>query len=93
MVATAVLRSRIADVSNAYGQTGHPGKLPIKVRSAVMNFSDDPFLDIHAAGQWKALIPKGNGWVLLDFNKTVYAVSMYHQLHCLNSICHDLILS
>lgn len=58
-----------------------------------MVFTDDNLLDIHDAGAWYSAIPPGNGWVVLGPNKTSYAVSMYHQIHCLNSMRYDLTLS
>lgn len=77
----------------AYDLNGTPRELPLSVNNAIMVFNNDSLLDIHAADTWYSAIPPGNGWVVLGSNKTSYAVSMYHQLHCINSMRYDLLMT
>nr|GAT56699.1 predicted protein [Mycena chlorophos] len=60
--------------------------LPLQVAPAAMNFSWTDRYSIEADEEWASLIPYGHGWVRLGVEKEAFAVSMYHQLHCLNGI-------
>jgi hypothetical protein len=67
-----------------------PRELPINVRNAAMIFNDTSHYGLYDVREWEALTPPGNGWVLLEPDSKPYAVSMFHQLHCLNSMRYDL---
>ena len=51
-----------------------------------MVFNDTDHYQLNASDQWRSLIPQGHGWVHLGPTKRPFAVSMYHQFHCLISI-------
>ncbi|KAF9527832.1 hypothetical protein CPB83DRAFT_855692 [Crepidotus variabilis] len=55
-----------------------------------MVFEDNEHYGIHAVDEWETLTPSGHGWVVLGAERRAYAVSMYHQLHCLDGMRYDL---
>lgn len=55
-----------------------------------MTFNDTTHYGLHDVREWESLTPPGNGWVVLEPGPRAYAVTMYHQLHCLNSMRYDL---
>lgn len=55
-----------------------------------MVFNDTLHYGLHDVRDWESLTPPGNGWVVLEPGPRSYAVTMYHQLHCLNSMRYDL---
>ncbi|KAJ7048673.1 hypothetical protein C8F01DRAFT_1266804 [Mycena amicta] len=60
--------------------------LPLRVSPAAMTFMSTEFYALDANEEWASLIPYGHGWVRLGMQREPFAVSMYHQLHCLESI-------
>ncbi|KAJ7448667.1 hypothetical protein B0H11DRAFT_1744105, partial [Mycena galericulata] len=67
--------------------------LPIEIRRAAMWFNDTERYSIDAINDWKSLFPPGNGWVKLGVEHRPFAISMYHQMHCIEGIRHALLLS
>ena len=57
-------------------------RLPIAVRPVALEVVDTDRYGMHDDNDWASVIPVGHGFVKLD---DYYAVSMYHQMHCLNS--------
>lgn len=51
-----------------------------------MLFNDTDRYDLFNTSQWNTLIPQGHGWVHLGPQRRPFAVTMYHQFHCLLSI-------
>lgn len=47
---------------------------------------DDKVYSIYADSDWASLFPRGNGWVALGPKPEFYALSMYHQMHCLDAM-------
>ncbi|KAH8101915.1 hypothetical protein BXZ70DRAFT_1007151 [Cristinia sonorae] len=65
-----------------------PHTLPVALppRSHVMA-PDEAHFGFHADDEWLAIFPKPwNGFLSLGPEKRTFAVSVYHQLHCLNLI-------
>jgi len=60
------------------------------VRNAALTFNDTSHYGLHDVREWESLTPRGNGWVVLEPGPRSYAVTMYHQLHCLNAMRYDL---
>lgn len=56
-----------------------------------MVFEPTELYGVHAVDQWES-VSAGSGWVKLPtpLDERPYAVSMYHQLHCLNFLRYDL---
>jgi hypothetical protein len=56
-----------------------------------MVFEPTELYDVHAVAQWES-VSAGSGWIKLPTpqDDRPYAVSMYHQLHCLNFLRYDL---
>jgi hypothetical protein len=74
----------------AKGSDGFPRQLPLNVRNAAMTFTNTSHYGLHDVHEWESLTPTGNGWVVLEPGPKSYAVTMYHQLHCLNAMRYDL---
>ncbi|KAJ3508464.1 hypothetical protein NMY22_g16608 [Coprinellus aureogranulatus] len=68
-----------------------PRDIPLHIQDAVMVFEPTDLYGVHDVGQWESL-SAGSGWVKLPtpVDERPYAVSMYHQLHCLNFLRYDL---
>ncbi|KAF7312836.1 hypothetical protein MKEN_00967500 [Mycena kentingensis (nom. inval.)] len=64
----------------------YPAVLPLDVDEAAMMFVTPDFYALNASLHWASLIPCGHGWVRLGEAREPFAVSMYHQIHCLNGI-------
>ncbi|EIW87451.1 hypothetical protein CONPUDRAFT_45201, partial [Coniophora puteana RWD-64-598 SS2] len=69
--------------STAYEGTDIPWTLPIELSDAAMEIKGN-VLDLTDDAQWAATVPPHQGRVRLGPNNRTFAVSMYHQLHCLN---------
>lgn len=56
-----------------------------------MVFEPTELYGVHDVRQWES-VSAGSGWVKLPtpLDERPYAVSMYHQLHCLNFLRYDL---
>lgn len=62
-------------------------RLPIGYQQpAALEVVDSDRYGMRDDNDWSSIIPLGHGFVRLGENRTFYAVSMYHQMHCLNSI-------
>ncbi|KAG7097756.1 hypothetical protein E1B28_005077 [Marasmius oreades] len=66
--------------------------LPANVRYASLTVEESDRYDPHNEHDWSSLFPKGHGFVRLPSidpedpsGHAFFAISMYHQLHCLNS--------
>lgn len=89
-----VIRTDIRLTALLVDRTKFPRDIPIRVQDAVMVFEPTELYDINAVEQWASLSPN-SGWIKLPtpVDERPYAVSMYHQLHCLNSLRYGLIRS
>ncbi|PCH39116.1 hypothetical protein WOLCODRAFT_110565 [Wolfiporia cocos MD-104 SS10] len=67
--------------------TGLPSRLPIVSPPVAMEVIDSERYGMHDDNDWASVIPNGHGFVRLGEGESgaYYAVSMYHQMHCLNS--------
>ncbi|KAK7045129.1 hypothetical protein R3P38DRAFT_3308804 [Favolaschia claudopus] len=63
-----------------------PRELPFYVGHAAMWFNHTERYGLGAYEDWKSVLPGGNGWVKLGPESRPFAVSMYHQLHCVIGI-------
>lgn len=68
-----------------------PSRLPLLVPTVSMIFNGSDEYGLYAAEDWNSLIPSGHGWVHLGSDYEPFAVSMYHQLHCVEGIRNDII--
>jgi len=67
----------------SYEGTDISWKLPIELSEAAMEIKSS-VLDLTDDAQWAATVPPHQGRVRLGPSNRTFAVSMYHQLHCLN---------
>ncbi|KAJ7756040.1 hypothetical protein DFH07DRAFT_920207 [Mycena maculata] len=58
-----------------------------------MWFNDTDRYGLNATVDWQSILPAGNGWVKLGAEHRPFAISMYHQLHCIIGIRWSLLLS
>ncbi|KAF5342599.1 hypothetical protein D9611_002008 [Ephemerocybe angulata] len=70
---------------------GVPRDIPIPIQQAMMVFEPTERYGLHDVQDWESLTP-GSGWIKLTSGNTSwpFAVTMYHQLHCLNFMRYDL---
>ncbi|TFK55504.1 hypothetical protein OE88DRAFT_627544 [Heliocybe sulcata] len=64
-----------------------PIRLALDLRSVALEVVDSDRYGMHDDNDWASVIPLGHGFVRFGEgeNQAYYAVSMYHQMHCLNS--------
>ncbi len=65
--------------------------LPLRPRPAALTVEDSERYGLGDVEDWESIVPDGHGFVRLD--GTFYAVSMYHQMHCLMSFRHLVLTS
>ncbi|KAK0235555.1 hypothetical protein EDD85DRAFT_1025246 [Armillaria nabsnona] len=65
--------------------------LPLRPRPAALTVEDSERYSLEDVKDWESIVPDGHGFVRLD--DTFYAVSMYHQMHCLMSFRHLVLTS
>ena len=70
----------------AYIGKDYPLQLPIQVQSVVQVTEQSERYGIYDAEDWHSLLPPKHGYVALGPNHREFGVSMYHQLHCLNTL-------
>lgn len=75
----------------AYVDADFPTEVPLRLDAAALTHkwhSDLSTYDITSDDAWDSLFPIGNGWVSLGPGtpKRKFAMTMYHQLHCLNAL-------
>jgi hypothetical protein len=75
----------------AYTSSDYPSSLPVTLRQAALTIEDTNRYALTSPYDWASLFPGGNGWVRLGPDGRRFAVSMYHQLHCLNAVRHALV--
>jgi len=70
----------------AYTGKDQPKELPLRVNNVQMTaeWLDNKVYNMFADDDWKSLFPSSSGWVELGGN--FYALSMYHQMHCLDTM-------
>jgi hypothetical protein len=61
-----------------------PAKLPINPRDVALEVIDSERYGMHDDNDWASVTPLGHGFVKIGPGENFYAISMYHQLHCLN---------
>ncbi|KAG5348649.1 hypothetical protein C0989_009210 [Termitomyces sp. Mn162] len=59
--------------------------LPIDVRPVALEVVDSDHYGLHDSNDWASVFPRGHGFVKGGEDQQFYAISMYHQMHCLNS--------
>jgi len=82
----------MARQSSSEGRNGYPNSLPIDL-TQTFQYSYTEHLDYFALSEdpksiaaWDSLVPPGYGFVNLGPNRQRFAVSMFHQVHCLIQI-------
>ena len=81
---------------SAYFGDDYPAELPLpKPLQEVALSVEDPTLHyrINNTADWVSIFPKKHGFVRLGPEGRYFAVSMYHQLHCLNGLRRTLLAS
>lgn len=63
--------------------TGEIVRLPVDLKQVALEVTASDRYGMHDDNDWASLTPPGHGFVHLS--EGYYALSMYHQLHCLNS--------
>lgn len=72
--------------SNLKESDGEPTSLPVGYQYPVaLEVVDSDRYGMQDNNDWSSVIPVGHGFVRLGRDHAFYAVSMYHQMHCLNS--------
>ncbi|KAI0331099.1 hypothetical protein GY45DRAFT_662877 [Cubamyces sp. BRFM 1775] len=73
------------------GRAGHDdrhvstfSRLPLRLHRVALRVVESTRYGLEDDDDWASTIPPGHGFVRLDDGE-FYAVSMYHQMHCLNS--------
>jgi hypothetical protein len=61
-----------------------PARLPINPRDVALKVVDSERYGMHDDNDWASVTPLGHGFVKVGPGEDFYAISMYHQLHCLN---------
>lgn len=61
-----------------------PARLPINPRDVALEVVDSERYGMHDDNDWASVTPLGHGFVKIGPGEDFYAISMYHQLHCLN---------
>lgn len=61
--------------------------MPIDIGDVALEVVDSDRYGMEDDNDWASVIPFGHGFVRLgeDDDQAYYAISMYHQMHCLNS--------
>ncbi|KAJ3742322.1 hypothetical protein DFH05DRAFT_1461447 [Lentinula detonsa] len=77
---------RILRNDYSYNEDDYPSEIPMLKYPAAMMFNETDHYDFFSTEEWRTLIPKGHGWVHLGSQRRPFAVTMYHQFHCLLSI-------
>ncbi|KAJ3738335.1 hypothetical protein EV360DRAFT_7562, partial [Lentinula raphanica] len=68
--------------------------LPANIQYASLTVKTSPHYGILDEDDWSSLFPKGHGFIKLPISESqssehsFYAISMYHQIHCLNGFRH-----
>ncbi|KAF8960223.1 hypothetical protein BDZ97DRAFT_1734973 [Flammula alnicola] len=63
-----------------------PNQLPISARTVALEIVDSGRYGMKDDNDWASAFPLGHGFVKIGADDdSFYAISMYHQLHCLNS--------
>ncbi|KAI0938678.1 hypothetical protein AcV5_000302 [Taiwanofungus camphoratus] len=70
----------------SYVREDFPTELPFLVGPAAMTVESTQRYGLTADDDWMSIFPKGNGWIRLGLEGRPFALSMYHQLHCLDAI-------
>ncbi|KAF8120131.1 hypothetical protein EV363DRAFT_1458523 [Boletus edulis] len=81
---------RTSDTDYSWVGDDYPAYYPMEVRDVIM-FPEDtvhyPINGDDALQQWKTQFPTiGEGWVCLGPERRPFALTMYHELHCLERI-------
>jgi len=74
-----------------YVDSDFPSSIPIDLRPVALTVEKTNRYALTSSSDWGSLFPAGNGWVRLGPDGRLFAVSMYHQLHCLNAMRHALV--
>lgn len=61
-----------------------PAKLPINLQTVALEVVDSERYGMYDDNDWASVTPAGHGFVKVGDGENYYAISMYHQLHCLN---------
>jgi hypothetical protein len=80
-----LLTLNLLEDSSPYFFTDHtPARLPINPRDVSLEVVDSERYGMHDDNDWASVTPLGHGFVKIGSGEDFYAISMYHQLHCLN---------
>ncbi|KAK7688215.1 hypothetical protein QCA50_008585 [Cerrena zonata] len=66
---------------------GEPMRVPLDIRNVALEVVDSDRYAMDGDNDWASVIPPGHGFVRYGHgdDEAYYAISMYHQMHCLNS--------
>lgn len=71
----------------AYVGEDFPSQLPFDIKPAAMSIETTHRFGLTANDDWASIFPEaGTGFAFLGPKGRAFAVSMYHQLHCLDSL-------
>jgi hypothetical protein len=85
MLCAICSRLKLLKDSSPYFFTDHtPARLPIEPRDVSLKVVDSERYGMHDDNDWASVTPLGHGFVKIGSGEDFYAISMYHQLHCLN---------
>ncbi|GBE89059.1 hypothetical protein SCP_1500610 [Sparassis crispa] len=79
-------RPKPAPREYSYVGCDYPPQLPLDISPAALVVNTTHRYGLTADDDWGTIFPNGNGWVRLGPDGRAFAVSMYHQLHCLDAI-------
>jgi len=77
--------SRVQSPTNYMWTHSGANRLPVNARTVALEVVDSDRYGMHDDNDWASVFPLGHGFVKGGDDEEFYAVSMYHQMHCLNS--------
>lgn len=90
-ISTKVLTHLALVWPSGYVSKDHPSSLPIRIRPAALIIQDTERYPLNSSKDWETLTPMtgGGGFIRMpmgDGRHSYFAVSMYHQIHCLTAM-------
>ncbi|KAF9045153.1 hypothetical protein BJ165DRAFT_1389153 [Panaeolus papilionaceus] len=76
--------SAIKTTENYRFSDGTPAQAPISPDIVALEVVDSERYGMHDDNDWNSVTPLGHGFVKVGDKGDFYAISMYHQLHCMN---------
>ncbi|KAI0057351.1 hypothetical protein BV25DRAFT_1920199 [Artomyces pyxidatus] len=75
-------------ITYSYVGDEHPNAIPVPIPQVAMRteWPDDELYGLFQDDEWMSLYPRSHGLIALGPQSELFAVSMYHQLHCVDGL-------